>query len=203
MALRGTVALLKGQRDAPGASLALCLIIATIPVILAGLLLQMTGWVDALRSLKVIGWSMVIFGIVLYLADRNGATHETADGWTPRAAWQMGVAQAIALIPGTSRSGITITAARMLGYGREDAARLAMLMSIPTIIASGTLLSAKAASEADLQMLKDGTLAAALSCIAALFALALMMRLLKSISFTPYVVYRLLLGATLLIWAYS
>jgi undecaprenyl-diphosphatase len=115
----------------------------------------------------------------------------------------MGLWQAIALIPGTSRSGITITAARFLGYDRESAARVAMLMSIPTIIASGVFAGAEVIATADAQTAKDGAIAAALSFIAALGALVLMFRLLKSVSFTPYVIYRVILGVILLVIAYS
>ena len=115
----------------------------------------------------------------------------------------MGLWQAIALIPGTSRSGITITAGRMLGYDRESAARLAMLMSIPTIIASGAFLSVEVAVTADLQAARDGAIAAAFAFVAALAALGLMMRLLKSVSFTPYVIYRVALGLILLGIAYT
>ena len=115
----------------------------------------------------------------------------------------MGLWQAVALIPGTSRSGITITAGRMLGYAREDAARLAMLMSIPTIIASGTLLGLDVAQTATASDLRDIAIVVVMSFLAALLALTLMMRLLKSVSFTPYVIYRLALGAFLLWWAYA
>ena len=89
----------------------------------------------------------------------------------------MGFWQAAALIPGTSRSGAAITGARSLGYGRQDAARLSMLMSIPTIIASGVLLAGEVTGEANRTALRDGAIAA-LSFMAALAALALMMRLL-------------------------
>jgi undecaprenyl-diphosphatase len=115
----------------------------------------------------------------------------------------MGLWQAVALIPGTSRSGATITGARFLGYGRQDAARIAMLMSIPTIIASGVLLGAEVIVTADTQAARDGAIAAVFAFFAALAALALMMRLLRTVSFTPYVVYRVMLGAVLLAIAYS
>ena len=115
----------------------------------------------------------------------------------------MGLWQAVALIPGSSRSGLTITAARQLGYTRTDGAKIAMLMSIPTIIASGTLLGIEVAANADWQALKIGALAALFSFAAGLFALSLMMRLLKSISFTPYVIYRFFLGILLLWIAYT
>jgi undecaprenyl-diphosphatase len=93
-----------------------------------------------MRSVTVIGWTMLIFGIVLYWADQKGPQTKRDGDWTLRDAIVMGLWQAVALIPGTSRSGITITAGRMLGYDRESAARLAMLMSIPTILASGAVL---------------------------------------------------------------
>ena len=143
-----------------------------------------------MRSIAVIGWTMLIFGIVLYWTDQKGETTRTADGWTLKHAVIMGLWQAIALIPGTSRSGITITAARQLGYARTDAARISMLMSIPTILASGTLLGVEVAGTADIAAARDGAIAAAFAFFAALLALALMMRLLRSVSFTPYVIYR-------------
>jgi len=115
----------------------------------------------------------------------------------------MGLWQAVALIPGTSRSGITITAARMLGYTRTDGAKLAMLMSIPTILASGALLSLDVLTGDDTVVVKDALIGAAFAFLAALLALTLMMRLLRSISFTPYVIYRVILGAILLWIAYS
>lgn len=202
-ALAGLLRLLRGKVDTPGARLALLLILATIPVVVAGLILKLTGVDEAMRSTAVIGWTMLIFGIVLYVADQRGREDRVAEQWTMREAWIMGAWQAVALIPGTSRSGITITAARWLGYRREDAAKLSMLMSIPTIIASGTLIGAEVAMTADAQMALDGAIAAALSFVAALLALSLMMRLLKSISFTPYVIYRVVLGIVLLWIAYA
>ena len=115
----------------------------------------------------------------------------------------MGLAQAVALIPGTSRSGITISAARKLGYDRTSAATLSMLMSIPTIIATGTLLSFEVIGRADWALARDASVAAVFAFLAALLALTLMMRLLRSVSFTPYVIYRVILGAVLIIYAYS
>ncbi|WP_424988239.1 undecaprenyl-diphosphate phosphatase [Microbulbifer sp. S227A] len=201
--LLGLPRLLRGKADTPGAQLALGLIIATIPVIVAGAFLHFTGLSDAMRSVAVIGWTMLIFGIVLYWADQSGASDRTAADWSARDALVMGLWQAVSLIPGTSRSGITITGARRLGYGREDAARLAMLMSIPTILASGVLLGAEVALDANTTAMRDGAIAAAFAFFAALLALTLMMRLLRSISFTPYVIYRIALGIVLLVYAYG
>lgn len=202
VAALGSLRLLRGRVDTPGARLALGLIVATIPVVIFGLALKLTGLDDALRSITVIGWTMLIFGLVLYWADQTGPTVHDAQDWTLRHALTMGLWQALSLIPGTSRSGITITAARQLGYKREDGAKLAMLMSIPTIIASGTLLGIEVIATANAEVAKDGAIAAALAFLAALAALSLMMRLLRSISFTPYVIYRVVLGLILLWVAY-
>lgn len=202
-AIIGTPRMLTGRIDTPGAKLAFLLVIATIPVILFGLFLEISGIYDSLRSIAVIGWTMLIFGLVLYWADQTGPQEKTTTDWSLRDAVIMGLWQAIALIPGTSRSGITITAARFLGYDRESAARVAMLMSIPTIIASGVFAGAEIIATADAQTAKDGAIAAALSFIAALGALSLMFKLLKSVSFTPYVIYRVLLGVALLVIAYT
>ena len=202
-AVLGLGRLIRGRVDTDGARLAFLLIVATIPVILAGLALKLTGLDDAMRNIAVIGWTMLIFGIVLYWADQKGAQGLQSADWSLRHAIQMGLWQAVALIPGTSRSGITITGARMLGYAREDAARLAMLMSIPTIIASGALLGIEVAATADAQAARDGAIAALFAFVSALLALVLMMRLLRSVSFTPYVIYRVALGVILLVIAYG
>lgn len=203
MGLIGLGRLARGRADTPGARLALLLILATIPVIVAGLLLRLSGLDENMRSIAVIGWTMLVFGIVLYLADQRGPSDRTAEGWSLRHAIIMGLWQAVALIPGTSRSGITITGARFLGYGREDAARLAMLMSIPTILASGLLLGIEVAATADAAAARDGAIAAAFACVSAFLALAIMMRLLRTVSFTPYVIYRCALGVVLLVIAYT
>ncbi len=203
LGLDGLPRLLRGHVDTPGARLALGLIIATIPVVLVGAALHFTGLSDAMRSVKVIGWTMLIFGFVLYIADQKGGRDKKADNWNLRDALLMGLWQAISLIPGTSRSGITITGARWLGYGRQDTARLSMLMSIPTIVASAMLLGTEAAMNADIAALRDGALAAAFAFVSALLALTLMMRLLTHISFTPYVIYRAILGVALLMYAYG
>lgn len=202
MGLGGVPRMLTGRIDTPGAKLAFLLAIATIPAIALGLVLKLTGLNDAMRSIKVIAWTMILFGLVLYWTDQKGTTSKSSENWTLRDAVIMGFWQALALIPGTSRSGATISGARALGYAREDAAKLSMLMSIPTIFASGVLLGADVVSSANVAMAKDSAIAAILAFVSALLALSLMMRLLRSVSFTPYVIYRIALGAVLLGIAY-
>ncbi|WP_297778540.1 undecaprenyl-diphosphate phosphatase [uncultured Roseovarius sp.] len=202
-AVLGLPRLISGRADTPGARLALLLIVSSVPVMVCGLLLKLSGLDEALRSIAVIGWTTLIFGVLLYWADQTGKVEKASENWNMRDAIVLGLWQAIALIPGTSRSGITITGARFMGYARQDAARISMLMSVPTIIASGVLLGGEVAMQADLGVLRDGAIAAAFAFVAALLALSLMMRLLRSLSFTPYVVYRLILGVTLLTIAYT
>lgn len=202
-ALGGLPRLLIGHADTPGARLALLLLVSSVPVVAFGLILKITGLNDELRSVAVIGWAMLIFAAFLYWSDQIGETHRTQKDFSMQDAMIIGVWQAIALIPGTSRSGITITGARFLGYAREDAAKIAMLMSIPTIIASGIYLGGETVAEADMALLRDGAIAATFAFAAALLSLAVMMRLLRSVSFTPYVVYRVVLGLALLAIAYT
>lgn len=203
VAAAGIPRLVRGKVDTQGAWLAMCLGIATIPVGLFGLFIHATGLDEMMRSVALIGWAMLIFGLVLYWTDQKGALEKTTARWSMKDALIMGLWQALALIPGTSRSGATISGARALGYRREDGTKLAMLMSIPTIIASGLVLGWDVIATADAQLAKDSLLAAALSFVAALFALSFMMRLLKSVSFTPYVIYRVILGLVLLVIAYT
>ncbi|NIZ60553.1 undecaprenyl-diphosphate phosphatase [Sedimentitalea sp. CY04] len=203
VALLGLPRLLSGRADTTGSRLALGLVIATIPTVLFGTFLHFTGLSSSLRSMTVIGWTMLGFGIVLYIADQKGRTHKSTGDWGAKDALIMGLWQMLALFPGTSRSGITITGSRQLGYNRTDGARIAMLMSIPTIIASGILLGSQVAVEANTAVIRDAGIVAALSMLSALVALSLMMRLLRSVSFTPYVIYRVILGLILLTIAYS
>jgi undecaprenyl-diphosphatase len=201
-ALRGTVGWLRGRRG-DDERLAFGLFVATLPVIAAGLALSMTVGSEALRSVAVIGWATLLGGVLLWLCDQRGAQTKDVGDWTAGQALRLGLWQAAALIPGTSRSGIVITGARAMGYERSEAARIAMLMSIPTILASGALLSLDAMSDASGALARDGAIAAAFAFAAALAALHLMMRLLRSVDFTPYVVYRVILGVGLLAWAYA
>ncbi len=198
LALRGTASLARGRIDGPGAVLALCLMVATVPVVVVGAAIALMGLDDWMRSTTVIGWTTLTFGLVLYWTDRSGPECKSAGHWSIRDSIIMGLWQVVALIPGTSRSGITISAARFLGYGRQDAARLAMLMSIPAILASGVYKGAEVAVVGNPDLIRDSAVAALLAFLAALAALRFMMRLLLRISFTPYVIYRVFLGLILL-----
>jgi undecaprenyl-diphosphatase len=194
---------LLGGRGGPGAKLALHLIAATIPVLIAGGALAYFDLTGALRSVAVIGWTMLGFGVVLYLADRFGMTLRRIEHMTLPGALAIGLAQVLALIPGTSRAGITITAARMAGYERAEAARFSMLLSIPTIAAAGTLSGIEIYQSGNSALGLDAVLSAGLAFGSALVAIALLLRWLQHASFTPFVVYRVALGLYLLYLAYA
>ncbi len=201
--LMGIPRMLTGRVDTAGSKLAFLLMIATIPVIVVGAILSLTGLSDMMRSIKVIGWAMLGFGVLLWWMDQKGTSEKTDADWSLKDALILGLWQTLALIPGTSRSGITITGARGLGYDRENSAKIAMLMSIPTIVASGAFLIVDTGLNLTTQEWRDAAIAVVLAFGSALLALKLMMRLLQSISFTPYVIYRVILGAILLFIAYT
>ena len=201
LALQGFPKVMRGQINSPPARLLIVLAIATVPVILTGLIFKLTGLSETLRSITVIGWAMLIFGILLYWVDQKAHNMRKIDVLTWRDAIVLGLWQAVALIPGTSRSGITITGALWAGFTRTEAARISMLMSIPTILASGTLTALDLIGGA--VPLRDTSIVAVFSFGAAFLALSLMMRLLNTLSYTPYAIYRVLLGLGLLTIGYS
>jgi len=177
------------------------IIVATIPVGIAGFVLHEVGQ-ESLRDPEVIAWATLGFGILLLVADRFGMTLRRMEHMTWSSAIMIGVAQVLALIPGTSRSGITMMAARFMGFEREAAARFSLLLSIPVIAAAALLAGKDVYDSGDLALSQATLLAAGMSFVAAMFAIWLMMAWLKRATFTPFVIYRLILGVGLLAWIY-
>ena len=194
--------LTRGREDA-GARLAGRVIVATVPVIVVGFVVDAYMLYDDLRSLPVIAWTMLGFGIVLYVTDRLGMTVRRIEHTTLGDAVVIGLAQVLALVPGTSRAGITMSAGRMLGLERTDAARFSMLLSIPAILGAGALKSWELYEAGDAELTANALIAAGLAFIAAWLAIFLMMAWLRRSTFTPFVVYRIVLGAFLLALAYG
>lgn len=177
------------------------LAIATIPAVIVGFMLNSV--MDTLRTLPVIATTTIVFALLLAYADRRAREAAAPRVTTWRVALIIGVAQAIAPIPGTSRSGITITAGLLLGLSRHAAARFSFLLSIPIILGAALLktLDLLAADVAlDTQLMLLGTGVAALSAYA---CITVFLRLIEAIGMLPFVVYRLILGAILcgLWWA--
>lgn len=192
------------RQSSQPAQLALFILIATPPALIVGLVMNMIGWDEAVRSPEIIAWAMIGFGIILWLADVWGKRIKTIETMDWKAAVLIGFAQVLAFIPGTSRSGITMTAARGLGFTRSESARFSMLMAIPVILAGGTyaffLLIKGDNGGAGAASLGGGLIVAAMSFLAAYFAIMIFMKLIERISFLPFMLYRLALGGALLWW---
>lgn len=193
---RGTLALASGERS-PQARLALNLVLASLPLLAAGLLLY-DAVSEYLRDCQVIAWTTIVFGVALYGADRWSMQLRRAEELSVGQALFVGIAHALALIPGTSRAGITMTAGRLLGLDRPEAARFSMLLAVPAILGAGSLASLDLYHSGNARLGVDALFAAALSFGAALAAIALLLRWLQRASFTPFVIYRLCLGGVLL-----
>tara|TARA_B100001094_G_scaffold322484_1_gene371886 strand:+ start:127 stop:915 length:789 start_codon:yes stop_codon:yes gene_type:complete len=199
--LKGVVMAARGRKD-PYAKLSGLLVLATIPVFAAGYGLKYYG-VDGLRSLNVIAWTTLGFGVVLWIADKVGMTLRRVEHLGVSDAIIIGFAQVLALVPGTSRSGITMTAARILGMERSDAARFSMLLSIPTIIGAGALSALDLYRIGDLHLTVDAIFVAGLSFVTAMVAISFLMTWLRRSSFAPFAIYRIFLGGGLLGLSYG
>lgn len=167
---------------------------ATIPVAVAGFLLKDTVS-ESWRELEVIAWATIVFGVLLGVADRARGESELIS-W--RHALIIGAAQTLALLPGTSRSGITITAALMLGLCRNSAARFSFLLSIPTIAGAALLTGFDLTAELGPAHWRDFALGALLAGVSAYLCIATFIALVERTGMLPYVIYRLLLGLALL-----
>lgn len=199
-AILGKFALLRG-RVTQGGRLVVLIALATPPVLIVGAGLYVTDLVDTLRHPLVIAWATLIFALPLWLADHYGRRDVSVETLSWRSAGLIGLAQALALIPGASRSGVTMTAARALGMARSDAARFSMLMAVPVIAAFGVLAGIELAGGAEAGAgLNDGLIVMVLSFIAALAAISILMRVVDRIGFLPFVIYRIALAGLLFWW---
>lgn len=172
-------------------------VIGTIPAVAAGLFLKLGGYMESFRITDLVAVNLIVYGILLGLADKFGKQEKSYEDLTLRDALLVGMAQALALVPGTSRSGSTMTMARFLGYKRVEAARFSFLLAIPAVTGAG-LLAVLDLAEASAQMQLDALLAGIFTFIAAFVTMAFLMNFLKKASMMVFVVYRVLLGALLL-----
>ena len=193
----GTLRWVAGQGASSESRLGLAVIVGTIPVALAGLLLGDLIELH-LRSALVIAATTIIFGLALWWADTRRGARELDAIKATDVLW-IGLAQAIALIPGTSRSGITMTAALALGLTREAAARFSFLLSIPVIVLAGGLETLKLLESpvaVDWVAMATGVV---VSAVAAYACIKLFLGAISRMGFMPFVIYRLALGVFLLV----
>ena len=200
--IKGALSWLSGDFTSDKARLPLYILAGSLPVIAAGFVLHKIepSW---LALVEVMAWATIIFGIVLWIADRMGAKTKTLTDMNFKDAVMVGCAQVLALIPGTSRSGITMTAGRFLGYTRTESAHFSLLLSIVAIAGAGTLAGLDIYQSGNTELGLEAFIAAALSFIAGWVSIALMMRWLEKSTFTPFAIYRVILGIILLSLIYS
>ena len=205
---RDVVQLLIGLADAirlrgtAASRMLFLLIVATLPILVVGFLMK-DVITFMLRSAEIIAWTTLIFGLLLYVADRQPEREHDIGHMNFRQAIVLGLAQCLALIPGVSRSGIAMTAGRLVGLNRPLSARFALLLSLPTIAGAGLLATVDLYRAGDARLTGEALLGGFFAFIAAWIAVALLMKWLRHFSYTPFVVYRVALGLLLLVLIYG
>jgi len=194
--LRGLRAIITGNVDADDARMVWYLGFATIPAALVGLLFA--SWIALnLRNPLVVVITLAGYGILMALADRLAPSQRNITDIRIRDALLIGFAQALALIPGTSRSGVTITTGRLLGIARQDAARFSFLLSVPVILLA-TIYEAVKLITGEVQVAWDNlALAALISAIVAYISIEFFMRVVSAIGLLPFAIYRILLAGVI------
>ncbi|MFM2480334.1 undecaprenyl-diphosphate phosphatase [Celerinatantimonas sp. YJH-8] len=187
---------LTGKKATPQSRLAWMIILATIPAVLVGALCS--DLIESYaRSAKVIAVTTIVFGLLLGWVDIKAPQRQDEYNMGWKHALYVGIAQVLAMIPGTSRSGITMTAARQLGYTREASARFSFLLSIPVILGAGSLLAVQVAQSPITVPWHQLGLGLVVSFVSALACIHYFMRWVTQVGMIPFVIYRILLGIVL------
>lgn len=195
--LTGSLQILQGRTQGLNARMALGLALGTIPAAAAGLLLA--GWIEEhLRSPVVVASTLAGYGVLLAVADRIGSKQRVIVDVSLKDAVLIGMAQALALVPGTSRSGVTITAGLMLGFRRQDAARFSFLLAVPVILLAAIFEFGKLVLSTAPVAWGDLALAAAVSAVVAYISIDFFMRFVNRIGLLPFAIYRVLLAALII-----
>ena len=174
------------------------ILVGTIPIIPIGYILYQTGLIDQLRNLEVIGWMSLIFGILLYVSDKSKVTKKIDTEFTNKSALFIGLFQVLALIPGVSRSGITITSGRMLGFNRFDSAKISFFLSIPTLTAASIMGIYNIYREGSTELNFLAIIAVIFSFIFSYITIALFFRFVRKFSLSLFVIYRIALSLLIL-----
>jgi len=178
------------------------IIIGTIPIIPAGYILYQTGLIYQLRSLEIIAWTSLIFGILLYISDKTKITKKIDSEFDNKSALTIGIFQVLSLIPGVSRSGITITSGRMLGFNRFDSAKISFFLSIPALTAASILGIYDIYKEGSVELNYLASIATIFSCIFSYLAIAIFLKYIKTFSLNVFVIYRVILSLFILFVVY-
>ena len=178
------------------------ILISSIPILAVGFFLVETGLVEKIRNLKTIAWTTIIFGILLYISDKFKLEKNVKNNFTYKTAFFIGAFQILSLIPGVSRSGIAITAARFLCFKRIDAAKTSFLLSIPILGAVSIFGIKNLIFSENIYFTKLNLIAIFLSFLFSFITINFFLRYVKKFSLNLFVIYRVLLGLTLLMITY-
>jgi undecaprenyl-diphosphatase len=190
------------RKDNRDIKMPLYIVLASIPVVITGYFIHKFE-PSFIRSVEITAWATLIFGIVLGVADKYGRTERTIDKIGFKDALYIGLSQTLALIPGTSRSGITMSAARFLGFNRVDCAKFSLFLSIVAISGAGCLGFLDIIDGGFGALGVEVLWAIVLSFISGYAAISLMIKWLSKSSFKPFVYYRIIIGILLLFFIYS
>jgi len=174
------------------------IILATLPILPIGYLFYHTGLIDQLRSLKVIGWTTLLFGILLYISDQKKITKKLDSHFTSRSAIIFGLFQVLSLIPGVSRSGITITSGRMQGFDRFDSAKISFLLAIPALSAASALGIYNIYKVGSIELNFLAIIAVIFSFFFSYIAIVFFLNFIRKFSLKIFVIYRIILSLFLL-----
>jgi undecaprenyl-diphosphatase len=178
------------------------IIIGTIPIIPIGYILYKTGLINYLRNLEVIGWMSLIFGIFLFISDKMEVTKKIDKDFSNKSAVIIGLFQVLALIPGVSRSGITITSGRFLGFNRFDSAKISFFLSIPTLFAASILGIHDIYNEGSSELNFLAIISVIFSFIFSYFTITLFLKFIRTSSLNIFIIYRLILSIFILAVVY-
>ena len=176
--------------------------ISSIPVMIVGFFLVETGIIEKVRNLQTIAWTTIIFGIILYISDRFKLEKNIDSNFTYKSAIIIGIFQILSLIPGVSRSGIGITAARLLRYKRVDSAKISFLISIPILAAVSFFGIKNLIFEQDVYFTKLNLISIFLSFFFSFITIKYFLGFIKRSNLNIFVYYRVLLGIILLGFTY-
>jgi len=174
------------------------IVIGTVPIIPVGFILYQAGLINYFRNFEIIGWTSLIFGILLYFSDKAKITKKIDTSFTNKTAIIIGLFQIISLIPGVSRSGITITSGRLLGFNRFDSAKISFFLSIPTLAAASLLGIYNIYKEGSTELNFLAIIAVLFSFIFSYFSIAVFLNYVKKFNLNIFVIYRILLSILLL-----
>tara|TARA_B100001123_G_scaffold382608_1_gene453877 strand:+ start:2556 stop:3323 length:768 start_codon:yes stop_codon:yes gene_type:complete len=178
------------------------ILIGTIPIIPAGYIVYQTGLINQLRNLEVIGWMSLIFGIILYFSDKTKITKKIGNEFNNKSAIIIGLFQVLALIPGVSRAGITITSGRLLGFDRFDSTKISFFLSIPTLAAASILGIYNIYREGSAELNFLAIIAVIFSFIFSYFTIALFLKFVRRFSLNIFIIYRIVLSLFILLVVY-